>query len=159
MDARGISGNWNLADTESSQASLASSTTLELDGDLIADIALGVPNRDRTGDAVQSSEANEILRKLETIRPFDEVPQAGADGVTNTGGSGPVAISTDRPTRPFRISTWSRSLLQSGIPNTAPIAVHDLNRDPWAADVLAVSGLLLIAASVLYVASDALLWF
>jgi Mrp family chromosome partitioning ATPase len=72
---------------------------------------------------------------------------------------GESLTSLARPAHSLRIPRVSRGLLQSNIPNTVAAQAYGKAEDPWAADVLAVVGLLLIAASILYVAGSALLWF
>jgi Mrp family chromosome partitioning ATPase len=96
--------------------------------------------------------AAETLRRLETVRPFDsdfESVIQHEESVTCDG----------RRIRSFRIPRLAGGLLQSNVRSAEAIDARDVSRDPWAADILALSGLMLIAASILYVAADALLWF
>jgi Mrp family chromosome partitioning ATPase len=53
------------------------------------------------------------------------------------------------------------SRVSSGLetPNGLSAAARFHSNDPWAANVLAISGLMLLAATILYLAGDVLLWF
>jgi hypothetical protein len=130
----------------------------------------------------------ETLRTLETLRPFDAgfepiapmpdldcsvcQPNSGALPVSGPceqvceNSLQPVASGSEvksggeRPSfraGSLRITRFCGPVLQSSVPQAA--AAIQSEPSSWAADLLAISGLLILAASVLYIAADALLCF
>jgi Mrp family chromosome partitioning ATPase len=105
---------------------------------------------------------------------FDAQPMAGDGDVAITGNDDVAETSTDNISNAvcrddvsstrmasgsIRIPRLGRRLLESRVPNGDEAVAAGTTTDPWAADVLAFSGLILFGASIFYIAADVLLWF
>lgn len=133
-----------------------------------AGIAIDTVRDPHDSEPIEQLSDSETLRKLETIRPFDDAdslapPAPDTGTVIAPSVSGPAVNDQEEPAlrtiRRHRTAALSLQSEGSAPDPGVPRGNTESRVNSWADNVLAVCGGLLMLAGILYVAVDVVFWF